>query len=99
MNDSRSISEFTAGLQNIEREIISKVRQAGGTISASNFRWHRGKNWIPIPDAIELQVQLGGREFNARLGRDQVEDSWQHLERPEVRACVRDCVGTLTRKP
>lgn len=43
-----SAEEFVRGLQNIEREIIGKVREAGIHITADNFRWHRDKDILPL---------------------------------------------------
>jgi hypothetical protein len=89
--------EFTAGLQNIERDIIAKVREAGGTITANNFKWHRGKEWVPPPrSAIDLEITAQGKSFSALLSYEQVKDSWQRIDRPDVITRVRDAVAALT---
>ncbi len=90
--------EFTAGLQNIERDIIAKARGAGGTITAQGFKWHRGKELIPPPRGeVELEIAAHEKRFNTALSYEQVIDSWQGLERPDVRARVRDAVAALTK--
>jgi hypothetical protein len=97
MNIVQATAEFTAGLQNIERAIIAKVRDAGGTITARNFKWNQGRYLVPPPrDAIELEIAAQGRTFNARLSFEQVKDSWQRIERPDVIAGVRNAVAALT---
>jgi hypothetical protein len=98
MNIVNATSEFTAGLQNIERDIIAKVRDAGGTITANNFKWHRRKEWVPPPKtAIELEITAQGKSFSAALSYEQVKDSWQRSERPDVIAGIRNAVAALTK--
>lgn len=68
MNMGQATAEFTAGLQNIERAIIAKVRDAGGTITAKNFKWNQGRNLVPPPrDAIELEITVQEKSFKAHL--------------------------------
>jgi len=97
MNIVQATAEFTAGLQNIERAIIAKVREAGGTITAKDFKWNQGRNLVPPPrGAIELEITTQGKSFNARLSYEQVRDSWQRVERADVAAGVRNAVAALT---
>ncbi len=85
MNIAKATAEFTAGLQNIESDIIGKVREAGGTITAKDFRWNQGRELVPPPrDAIELEITAHGKRFSALLSYEQVKDSWQRVERPDV---------------
>lgn len=96
MNIVQATTEFTAGLQNIERAIIASVRDAGGTITANNFKWNQGKDWIPPPrDTIELEINAQGKSFTARLSSEQVRDSSQQISRPDVIAGVRNAVAAL----
>lgn len=97
MNIVNATLEFTAGLQNIERDIINKVRNVGGTITANNFKWHRGKELVPPPTgAIELEITAPGKRFNTALSYEQVMDSSRRIERPDVVAGIRDTVAALT---
>jgi hypothetical protein len=97
MNIVQATAEYTAGLQNIERAIIAKVREAGGTITAKNFKWNQGRELVPPPrDAIELEIATQGKSFVARLSYEQVCDSWRQVERPDVVAGVRNAVAALT---
>lgn len=76
MNIVQATAEFTAGLQNIERAIIAKVREAGGTITAKNFKWNQGRELVPPPrDAIELEIATQGKSFVACLSYEQACDS------------------------
>jgi len=96
MNIVNATLEFTAGLQNIERDIINKVRDAGGTITANSFKWHRGKELVPPPrGVIELEITVQGKRFNTALSYEQVMDSWQRIERPDVIAGVGNAVAAL----
>jgi hypothetical protein len=99
MNIVKGTSEFISGLQNIERDIIAKVREAGGTIDANNFKWHRGKELVPPPRvAIELEITVQGKSFSAALSFEQIVDSWQRIDRADVKAGVRNAVAALTKQ-
>jgi hypothetical protein len=89
--------EFLAGLQIIEREIIRQVRDAGGQIDASNFHWHEGKELLPPPSAIALKISTPERTINATFSRGAVEDSWDRVDRGDVRARIRVLVEELTK--
>lgn len=97
MNIVQTTSQFTAGLQNIEREIITKVRAAGRTITAKNFKWNQGKDLVPPPrNVVEIEINVEGKSFIAHLSCEQVQDSWQVINRPDVIAGVRNAVAALT---
>ncbi len=40
--DATKSGEFFTALQNIEREIIAKLRERGVPVTAANFKWNRG---------------------------------------------------------
>ena len=89
MNIAKRSQEFLAGLQNIERAIIDQVRQHGVRVTADNFRWHRGKELLPPPSAIELEIKVAsGKTANAVLSCEQAEDSWDRIDRPDVVAMI-----------
>jgi len=98
MTTSKSTEQFIRGLQNIERDIIKKLRDSGFNIDASNFVWHRGKDFIPPPSAIELEIKFQGRTANAVLSREQVEDSWDRLDRSDVVVLNRALVADIAKR-
>ncbi|MGZ3239370.1 MAG: hypothetical protein ACXWJK_03140, partial [Burkholderiaceae bacterium] len=89
--------EFLAGMQNIERDIITKLRDIGVQITAANFQWNRGKDFVPPPEAISLEIKGQGNSTNAILSREQIEDSCQRIDRPDVTALVKGCVADLAK--
>jgi hypothetical protein len=96
MNTAKATAEYTVGLQNIERDIIDKVRAAGGTITAKNFKWNQGKGWVPPPKGvIEIEIGVQGKSFVAHLSYEQVVDSSKAVVRPDVVAGVRNAVDAL----
>jgi hypothetical protein len=90
-------NEFLTGLQIIEREIIRQVREAGGQIDPSSFHWHEGKDLLPPPSAIALKISTPERTINATFSRGAVEDSWNKVDRGDVRARIRALVEELTK--
>ena len=96
MSIAESSGEFISGLQNIERAIISGVRTAGLTITAHNFKWHRGQQLVPPPEAVMLEIKLQGRSTNATVSREQAEDSSFRVDRTDVIALVDALVKDLT---
>jgi hypothetical protein len=97
MNIAESTSQFINGLQNIERAIIERQRESGVQANANNFQWHRGKGVVPPPMAIELEIRVQNKTANAVLSREQVEDSWERINRPDVMAIVKALVADIVR--
>lgn len=95
MNIAKSTREFVNGLQNIERDIITKLRESGIQITANNILWHRGKEIVPPPNVIELEIKAQGKSTNAVLSREQVADSWERISRPDVSALIRGLIADL----
>ncbi len=90
--------EFLAGLQVIEREIMKGVKESGGQLAPGNFRWHRGKDFLPPPFAIELEITTPGRAtVSVSFSMEEVVDSWDQLERGDVREKVARVVEELTK--
>ena len=88
--------QFLSGLQNVEREIIEKVRALGNqNFTANNFLWHRGKKLVPIPTVVELEIKLNDKSTNAVFDRSHMSDSWERLI-PQVSAIVGQLVSDLT---
>ncbi len=83
-------------MQNIERNILEKVRETGNAMTAADFRWHNGHPWIPPPkDGIQLEATVQARRFKTFLSSEQVRDSASTIRR-DVAAMIRDAVRTLT---
>lgn len=98
MNIARSSQQLINGLQNIERDIINKLRDAGFQVDANNFVWHRGKEIVPPPNVIELEIKFQGRTANAVLSREQVVDSWDRLDRSDVVVLIKALVADIVRR-
>ena len=90
-----AVSQFVAGMQNVERAIIDGVRKAGLHIDAKNVRWQHGLSFLPIPEAITLEVATNGHKFEATLSRQQLEDSWERIDRGDVHAMVDQAITQL----
>lgn len=90
-----STEQFIRGLQNIERAIIEGLHKSGIHASADNFQWHRGKEFVPPPMAIGLEIKVNDKTSNSVLSREQVEDSWNQINRADVKALVKGMVSDL----
>jgi hypothetical protein len=84
MNTTKSPDEFLKGLQNIERAIIDGVRAAGRDIDARNVTWHRGKELVPPPMAVELELRAGKNTIADSFSSEEVKDSWERVTRPDT---------------
>ena len=81
----------------IEREIVSGVRHGGGAqVDELNFRWRGGQKLIPPPPSIELKITTSAQTLNLSFAREEVEDSWERVDRADVRAKIRNLVSKLT---
>ena len=89
-----SYDEFIAGMKNIEQAISEGARSKGITIDA--FRWNKGQDFLPPPEAIPLEVGANGRKASAVFSREHLEDSHRSAgDRPEVGATIRKLVAVL----
>jgi hypothetical protein len=94
---NKEYDQFLRGLQVIEREIVSGVRHGGGAqVDELNFRWHGGQKLIPPPPSIELKITTSAQTLNLSFAREEVEDSWERVDRADVRAKIRNLVSKLT---
>ena len=92
----KSTAQFVAGMQNIERAIIAELRRGNIQITADSFMWNRGKELIPPPEAITLEIKFQGKSANGILSREQVEDSHERIDRADVVAMVNAIVKSLS---
>jgi hypothetical protein len=94
-----STRQAIGGMQHIERAIIEQVRARNGEITAANFRWNNGAPFVPLPpDVIPMHVRLGSRQARVAWSRTQIEDSWERLDRWEVRQEIERVVNELVPK-
>jgi len=96
LNIVRSMHQFLGGLQKIEREIIERTRAAGIYLRPQNLQWQRGQGLMPPPAAIAVQIRVQGKTANTTFSRDQVENSWERVARPDVCARVQEIIERLT---
>jgi hypothetical protein len=71
-------------MQTIERSIIEGVWKVGRHVTNADFFWHRGQAVMPRPEMIDLRVRLGRREAVGIFSREEIEDSADHVDRPET---------------
>jgi hypothetical protein len=95
MNIPNSAGQYIGGMQRIERAIIEGSKASGVTIDPRNIQWNGGKEFLSLPWSIELVISAGAKSAKAVWSREQVVDSWERLDRADVRACVRQVVAML----
>ena len=77
-------SECLNGMQRFERSLKARVEELMGDPQLA-FRWSGGRSFIPLPDALSLEViARDGRHASAVLSRVQLEDSAACVDRPDV---------------
>jgi len=74
--DATKSRAFFTGLENIEREIIAKLRGRGVPVTAANFKWN-GEGGVLGPGSEEatLEANVHGTLAKAVFSREQVRDS------------------------
>jgi hypothetical protein len=95
MTSEQAEHEFDAGIQNIQQEIINKLREAGLDASVDSFRWHRNKDLSLCPESLGFEVHVNNKKAEAILARTYLEDSCQKVDRPEVIAIIKSVVSAL----
>jgi hypothetical protein len=95
MTIAKSTHQFYSGMQNIEQAIIEKLRESDIHITADNFLWQGGHEFVPTPESITLEIKVQNRSANAVFGRKHLEDSWARIYRQDVAATVREIVADL----
>ena len=93
--DITKTGEFFTGLQNIEREIIAKLRDRGIHITTHDFVWNDGKA-IVSAEAVTLEIRVQGRSDNAIVSREQAEGSCDRIENMDVVAMIDSMVERLS---
>lgn len=90
-----SIEQFKTGLENIQQNIIENLREYGIEACSDNFLWNSGRKVVSIPEAITLEIKIQQQSTSAKFAREQLEDSWERIDRPEVAAIVKRLVAVL----
>ncbi len=95
--DATKSGEFFTALQNIEREIIAKLRKRGVPVTAANFKWNRGGGaLVPAPEEATLEINVHGTLAKAVFSRAQVLDSHARVDRMDVVAIIDFMVERLS---
>lgn len=95
-----TIRQALWGLQHIEREIIGQARARGVPITGANFSWNRGASLVHgLPqDLIAMDVRVDGRHISTQWPRAHLADSWDRIDRSEVRQEIERIVEQLARR-
>ncbi len=95
MTIADTTQQFISGLQNIEKSIITGMRENGIAITSNHFQWHRGKEFVPPPETISLEIKFQGKSTNAILSKEQIQDSWERISRPDVSVIIKQLVAHM----
>jgi hypothetical protein len=96
---SRAQREFGEGLEHISIAFVEAALAAGVSASKADIRlepaWKSGK---PIPSAVRMSLAAPGAPVMlVNLAREQIEDCWHGLDRPEVRQLMREVTSRYLR--
>ncbi len=81
-----STGQLVAGMQVVERGIIAEVRGRGALIDVSSFRWNHGQgSFAELPSVIHMAVKVGTNRAEVNWSAIKLQDSWQRIDRPDVR--------------
>ena len=91
-----SVREALQGMQRIEQEIIDQVCARGTRVDASNFCWNYGRSRAQLPlTFVHMEVRVGSKETTAEWSRGVLQDSWDRIERRDVREGIGHIVERL----
>ena len=98
-DSDRPQREFDAGIGNISKALVEAATAAGIGTVAQDIRleppWKRGN---PIPSILRFVLKPSGAPaMLINLSREQVEDCWNGLDRPEVRQIMREITDRYKR--
>ena len=87
--DATGAREFFAGMQNIERQIIAKLRGRGVPVTAANFKWNRGGGALILArEDATLEINVHGTLAKAVFSGRQVEACQARVDRMDVVALI-----------
>ena len=98
-DSDRPQREFQEGIANISSALVDAAQAAGVNALPENIRleppWTRGD---PIPFALRMVLSpVGAPTMLVKLSREQIEDCWNGLDRPEVRQIMREVTDRYRR--
>jgi hypothetical protein len=98
-DSNRPQREFQEGIAHISSALLDAAKSAGISAGAGDIRlepeWHRGD---PIPSAMRIVLKpTGAPAMIVNLSREQIEDCWNGLDRPEVRQIMREVTDRYKR--
>jgi len=99
MSGFKALSETLRGMQNFEREIIDQVRARKVDITAANFSWNHGREFVGFPRHVHMEVRVGSRQAAKDWPREWLADSWERIDRWEVRREIERIVDELAPQP
>ncbi len=83
-------------MQRIERAIVEAVRERKVPITAAVFSWNGGQGTLAaLPDPVPMDVRVGPRQASANWPQVCLQDSWDRIDRFDVRAEIERIVDTL----
>jgi hypothetical protein len=93
-NDEKQQEQFEQGLRNIAEGVIGGLAKIGITLQRNNIDWSVWRLGQPIPfQALQITFRPDGfQPMQFPFLREQIADSWNGLERPDVRNLVRRIV-------
>ena len=84
------------GMQRIEREIIDQACARGTRVDISDFSWNHGRSLTQLPlTFVHMEVLVGSRQATAEWSRSVLEDSWDRIDRMDVRQGIDHIVERL----
>lgn len=94
INDEKQQAQFEQGLRNISEGVIDGLAKIGITLKRNNIDWSAWRLGQPIPfKALQITFRPEGfQPMQFLFLREQIADSWDGLERPDVRNLVRRIV-------
>ena len=87
---------LTKGIRAIELLVVHNVRELGGSINGSSFRWNFEAATDRPPEIISAQITTNSRRACLVLPREYCENYANANNRTEVGVAILDCVGVLT---
>lgn len=96
MYSDKAMRETRQGMQNVQREIIDQVQARKVSITADNFSWNHGREFVGFPSSVYMEVRVESRQAVKDWPRDWLADSWDRIDRWEARQEIERIVDELT---
>lgn len=97
MSIVKPLRETRQGMQNVQDAIIDQLQAREVSITADNFSWNHGREFVGFPSIVHMTVQAGSRAAVKNWPREWLADSWDsdHIDRWEVRAEIERIIDEL----